>query len=456
MSPCFHSFHAHCIAAWWHSYEPPLSKASGEQQLGEPLVETADAAAMAARAAAAEARVLVEKREACEISLTSALLRMEVLQSLQDPPASAAALRSASESLVSIQQEVVQLRSRADKGSGRADSLAARAEQLAAEEAARREAMPLPCPACREPIAVEALVATGVAPAPPPPAGDGIITAPRPVLPHPVRREEAGLPDGTAAGLEHSPPVLAPRPPTACRLGEGQSGSDAPSLGLSAPSPAPSALLSGEGRALISGEGGTAGAAPTLAHIPLPPAPTPVACSSGEGRTGEGRACGDTPVMSAVRGAGRGGGRTAGGARGRGRGRPGGTGRAEGGAPSMELGAGAGGGGAGDASGTGCGVGGGKGALRDGWQGRGSRRSEGLQPTRDAACASGNPVQHRPGVGAVAAACSEPRTRPRPNGRLLPSDGGTDNQARGRGSRHGRGSGHGRGRGSEGVSQGQE
>jgi len=57
LSPCFHSFHATCIGTWWHCYEPPLRVAPGApsgSETEEPQAGNGDAAAMAARAGAAE------------------------------------------------------------------------------------------------------------------------------------------------------------------------------------------------------------------------------------------------------------------------------------------------------------------------------------------------------------------------------------------------------------------
>lgn len=252
MSPCFHSFHAPCIGAWWHSYVPP----SGDPT-GETPTDGAEAAAMAARAATAEARVLLEKRDACEASLDSARLRVEALKAVQGPPAPAAALRSASEHLLSMEREALQLRSRADKGTCRADSLAARAEQAAAEEEARREALPLPCPICREPIAVEALRTAGLVPVPPPAAGDGIIT--RPLTMRPPSRE--GAPDGT--GPDPTPPTPVSPPPSAPR--EGGDGAPLASATASLPPGLAPGLArrgggrrgAGRGRGMARAEGGT-------------------------------------------------------------------------------------------------------------------------------------------------------------------------------------------------------
>eukprot|EP00967_Tisochrysis_lutea_P148620 scaffold284257_cov30-Tisochrysis_lutea.AAC.1 len=216
LSPCFHSFHAACIGIWWKCYDAPARNPPGGAGLEaaecQGSVHAVEAAAMAAKAAAAEARVLTDKLTACQAAVGAARGRLDLLRAQQDPPAPAAALRAVTETLKQHEQEEAQLYSRVEKVTARATALAVRAEETAAEQAALRDAMPLPCPVCRVPIAICALRQAQVVSLPPPPPGDGIITAPRVPIEYAKCRPRADLLDADPSSEAASSDQVALQP----------------------------------------------------------------------------------------------------------------------------------------------------------------------------------------------------------------------------------------------------
>lgn len=161
LTPCSHTFHSLCVGRWWHAYQPPARAESSAQPA------QADAADAAAKAAEAELRVLEEKLRQAEAA-TAAARKHHANLPAGDEPASASALRRGEEDLNLTMEVQASLIVRVKRAVRRVEDARRVARTVSVGQSESRAALPLPCPACREPIPRDALERAAVqAEAPP-------------------------------------------------------------------------------------------------------------------------------------------------------------------------------------------------------------------------------------------------------------------------------------------------
>ena len=159
LSHCYHSFHAQCLGAWWHTVRASTCVAVAS---AETAPTRAAAARAEARAGEAAARELRAKANTCAETADSLAERLAVLNSMIDPPPPAAELRKAQAECAEASGEVSRLEGRASKAESRALTLGQAADAAADAERDAASDAPLPCPVCRAELSVASLREGGV------------------------------------------------------------------------------------------------------------------------------------------------------------------------------------------------------------------------------------------------------------------------------------------------------
>ena len=162
LSHCYHSFHAQCLGAWWHTCRASSGSAAASAETASTAPTRAAAARAEARAGEAAARELRAKANTCAETAASLAERLACLNAMVEPPPPAAELRKAQAECAEASGEVARLEGRASKAESRALALSQAADAAANAERDAASEAPLPCPVCRAELSVASLELTAV------------------------------------------------------------------------------------------------------------------------------------------------------------------------------------------------------------------------------------------------------------------------------------------------------
>ena len=156
LAPCYHSFHTPCLGRWRAVVAATRRADADAAEGGEAVPGPAAAAAKVARAAVAESEALCARVAAASAAARATEERIEALRAAEEPPPPSA-FRLGEEQLSRDLAELASLESRHSRALSRARVAESEADAAAREAAEAVCAVPLPCPVCRAPIAIDRL-----------------------------------------------------------------------------------------------------------------------------------------------------------------------------------------------------------------------------------------------------------------------------------------------------------